>query len=455
MDINEYKQEVLDDMNNCISPCADIESVGFSKGVPHDTEWLVSHLPALEYVKNRMINYMFSNGLAAGSDEENARLDNWLYGVKNPLGATNYSVLQNAIGEAAVYGEVGLRLMNNSLYTYHKGHYGILYRSEDGFKEVVAFFIRKDEDLIDEDFEIKNEEWNLIQTYEDVQRWFTDRGLILLDPSEFVNLRNDTTDMHGDSPFQVDRLRLDLLVSVYQRLNYDINYDGPGRIIVRPKAGFTGDEDNETSTSTIIVNNNDEAQRKRYNEALKEVRRVSNEIKNSSSDSVIALSNGFSDKIEHLPRVTKATEFFGWLEEEVVIIAQMLDMAPVLVGVGKWSGNVSMSAIIDNDIVNTIVPMREKYAVQFSNLIGGHLGLPKVYFNKYDLKQMDDENASRSKLAMAARDLCYASKSLVSDENATEDAKAASRSLNQLIINLSDMLNTSLFDDYGNLKSLN
>ena len=453
MDINEYKQEVLDDMNNCISPCADIESVGFAKGVPHDIDWLVEHLPALDYVRDRMINYMFSNGLAAGSDEENQRLENWLYAVKNPMGATNYTVLQNAIGEAAVYGEVGLRMMNGALYTYHKGHYGILYRELEGYKQVEAFFVRKDEDLINEDFKITD--WDEIETYEDVMRWFSDRELILLDPSEFVNLRNDTTHMHGDTPFKVDRLRLDLLVSVYQRLNYDINYDGPGRIIVRPKAGFTSDEDNETSTSTIIENNNDEAQRKRYNDALKEVRRVSNEIKNSSSDSVIALSNGFSDQIEHLPRVTKATEFFEWLDSEVVIIAQMLGMAPVLVGVGKWSGNVSMSAIIDNDIVNTIVPMREKYAVQFSKMIADYLGLPKVYFNKYDLKQIEDENNSRSKLAMAARDLCYASKSLISDENAPEDAKQASRKLNELISNLSTMLNQSLFDDYGNLKSIN
>lgn len=453
MGIEEYKQEVLDDINNCFSSCSDIQSVCFSKDVRHDTDWLVSHLPALDYVKDRMINYMFSNGLAAGSDEENQRLENWLYGVKNPMGATNYSVLQNAIGEAAVYGEVGLRLMDGMLYTYHKGHYGVLYSELEGYKQVEAFFVRKDEEMISEDFAITD--WAEIETYDDVLRWFTDRQLILLDPSEFVNLRNDTTHMHGQSPFEVDRLRLDLLVSVYQRLNYDINYDGPGRIIVRPRAGFMSNEDNETSTSTIIENNNDEAQRKRYTEALKEVRRVSNEIKTSSSDSVIALSNGFSDKIEHLPRVTKATEFFGWMEEEVVIIAQLLGMAPVLVGVGKWSGNVSMSAIIDNDIVNTIVPMREKYAVQFSKMIADYLGLPKIYFNKYDLKQIEDENNSRSKLAIAARDLCYASKSLISDENAPEDAREASRKLNELISNLSTMLNQSLFDDYGNLKSIN
>ena len=51
MNIDEYKQEVLDDINNCFSSCSDIQSVCFSKGVPHDVDWLVSHLPALDYVR--------------------------------------------------------------------------------------------------------------------------------------------------------------------------------------------------------------------------------------------------------------------------------------------------------------------------------------------------------------------------------------------------------------------
>lgn len=451
MGIEEYKQEVLDDINNCISPCADI-SVSFSKGVPNNTEWLVAHLPTLEYTKDRMINYMFSNGMAAGSEKQNKRLEDWLYSVKNPLGATNYSVLQNAIGEAAIYGECGLRLMDGMLYTYHKGHYGILYNSGNGYTEVVAFFVRKDEEAIDEDIDITN--W-VVETYDDIDRMFDEKGMIMLDPSEFVNLRNDTTEMHGKSPFSVDKLRTDLLLSVYQRLNYDINYDGPGRIIVRPKAGYVTDEDNETSTSTIIEANNEEAQRRRYNDALKEVRRVSNEIKTSSSDSVIALSNGFSDKIEHLPRVTKATEFFEWLDDEGVIIAELLGMSPVLLEVGRWSGNVSMSAIIDNAMLNTVVPMRERYAIQFSKMISDYLGVGKVYFNKYDLKQVEDENEARAKMALAIKDLCYASKSLVqNEENPSSEILATTSALNALIIQFTKVLDTSLYDDYGNPRTL-
>lgn len=424
------------DMNNCMSACSDIQHVCIDRGVEKDTEWLVSHLPTLEYTKNRILNYMFSNGMSSGGNAENERLEQWLYEGMNLTGATNYSVLSDAIGQALIYGECGLRMYNGNLYTYHQGHYGVLYRITEGVEEVVAYYIRKDGEKVDPD--LKTDEWSSFESYDDITNWFDGKQLILLDPSEFVNLRNDTTYMHGKSPFAVDKLRVDLLLSVYERLNYDILYDGPGRIIVRPKTGYTEDENNETSTSKIL----DQNEQKQYKDMLGEVRRVSNEIKNSSSDSVIALSNGFSDKIEHLPRVTKATEFFGWIDNEAVIVAQLLGMSPVLMETGKWSGNVSMSAIIDNAMLNTIVPMREKYAIQFSKMIADEIGVAKVYFNKYDLKQIEDENEARVRLATAIKDLSYAAKS--------EPNKA----IDDVITKLVGVLETSVYDDYGNFRTL-
>lgn len=440
MNIDEYKQDILIDMNNCGSTCADIEHVCLEKGVEKGIDWLVSHLPALDYTKERMLSYIFSNGMASGGDKENQKLDSWLYEHKNRLGVTNYSTLRDAIGQAAVYGECGLRMLDGDLYTYPHGHYGILYTRDNGVKEVLAYYIREDEELVDED--LQKDEWNEFTEYSDVFDWFRAKKLILLDPSEFVNLRNDTSQFHGKSPFEVDKLRVDLLLSVYERLNYDIQYDGPGRIIVRPKAGFVSDEENETSTSTIIENTNTAAQEERYKKAMAEVKRVSTEIKNSSSDSVIALSNGFEKEIEHLPRVTKATEFFGWIDKEGTVIAQLLGMSPVLMETGKWSGNVSMSSIIDNAMLNTIVPMREQYAIQFSEMIARELGVAKVYFNKYELKQIEDENDARMKMSQAIMNLSYAAKS------------NPNPAIDDVITQLVGVLETSVYDDYGNLRTL-
>ena len=111
--------------------------------------------------------------------------------------------------------------------------------------------------------------------------------------------------------------------------------------------------------------------------AKEEARRIAREIKSSTSDSVILLSNGFDKDIEHLERVTKATEFFDWLSNEGVILAQAMGMAPSLLELGKISGNVSMEKIIDNSMLNNIVPLREQYAIQFSEFISNHLKIQK------------------------------------------------------------------------------
>lgn len=431
------KEEILQDMNNCQSTCKDIQATCNEKKEYKDLDWLIANLPGLEYTKTRFLNYMFSNGMSSGVDSEDKRLNAWLYEQKNDEGSTNYSVLRDAIGDAATYGECGLRMYNGNLYSIPTKHYGILYTKGEGVKRVIAYYMRKDTDVVEE---VSKDEWSKFQTIEQIKSWFDRKGLILLDPSEFVNVRNDTTFLHGKNPFSTDRQRLALLMSVYRRLNYDIEYDGPGRIIVRPRAAFS--EDNETSTSAIIENGNEAAVQKRYDDALKEISRVSRQIKESSSDSVIALSNGFADKIEHLPRVTKATEFFDWIHQEGLILAQIYGMSPVLLEAGEWSGNVSMAAIIDTAMLNTIVPMREMYAIQFSSMIARELGISKVYFNKYEMKQIQDDNESRQKMASAIRDLSYAMKNNPNSE------------VERLITDFAKVMQTTLYDDNGNLITL-
>ena len=398
--------------------CSACEDLGTVKAVDKnltvlDIEELASYLPGVNYVLQRMLNYMFSNGLTTGDyDTDRDKLNPWLYEIKNKEGATNYSVLRAAIGEAVVYGEAGLRLMGGSLYMYKRGYYAMLVNEEEGISEIVAYLIKKNGKPVEKD--IVKKTWDDIQTYDDLNRYFDENGYILLDPSEFLNMRNDVTYLHGYSPFTRDTERLNLLASVYDHLNYDIEYDGPGRIILRPKDGLTNGA-NEISTGQI-VNNSLGAQEARNEKAKEEMRRVSGEIKDSSSDAAILLSNAFDKEITHLPRVTKSTEFFDWVANDTVIIAQILGMSPTLLEIGKIHGNVSVEKIIDNAMLNTIIPTREMYAIQFSKMISDYLGVNKVYFNKYDLEQVEDENAQRKKIAELIQDLSYAYKSAPSQE---------------------------------------
>lgn len=432
-------QEVLEEMLSC-STCADLGTVKKDSDFTLlDVEEMVNYLPGVDYVLQRMLNYMFSNGMTTGDyDLDKNILSPWLYEVKNKEGSTNYEVLRACIGEACVYGESGLRLLDGALYMYKKGYYAMLINEDEGIQEILAYIIRKNGRSIESD--VKQNEWEDIHTYEDLDEYFDENGYVLLDPSEFINVRNDTTFLHGYSPFERDTERLNLLGSVYDHLNYDIDYDGPGRIILRPKSGLVNG-DNEVSTGQI-VNNSMGAQEARNEKAKAEAKRVAGEIKQSSSDAVILLSGAFSDEIEHLPRVTKSTEFLDWVNNDTVVIAQILGMSPTLLEIGKIHGNVSVEKIIDNAMLNTIIPMREMYAIQFSKMISDHLGVTKVYFNKYDLEQIEDENAQRKKIADLIQNLSYAYKAAPSEE------------LDKLIKDFIEFLGTSLISPEGNPLTL-
>lgn len=431
----DIQQEVLEEMLSC-STCTDLGKVKTNTGdvTVMDIDEMIQYLPGVDYVLKRMLNYMFSNGLTTGDpDDDRDKLDPWLYETKNKEGSTNYEVLMAVIGEASVYGEGGLRFLDDSLYLYKKGYYAMLIEENEGIEAILGYIIRKDGKAIEKD--IKTDEWDTFTTLYDIEHFFEENGLVLLDPSEFLNIRNDTTYLHGISPFTRDTERLNLLGSVYDHLNYDIEYDGPGRIILRPKDGLANGN-NEVSTGQI-VNNSMGAQEARNEKAKQEARRVAKEIKESSSDAVVLLSNAFSDNIEHLPRVTKSTEFMDWLSSDTLIIAQILGMSPTLLEIGKIHGNVSVEKIIDNAMLNTIIPMREKYAIQFSKMLSDHLGVRKIYFNKYDMEQVEDANTQRKKVAEMIRDLCSAHKNTPSEE------------LNSLILEATEFLRTSFRDDYG------
>lgn len=443
---------ILDDMNNCIEPCADISveckpergKDGTFRVV--DLDWLVRNLPGMNYVKNRALSYIMSNGMTTGGADDDERLKIWLYGQRNSMGSSNFHVLREAIGNAIVYGECGLRLYKGCLYMYEKGHFGILYERTEGVTRIIAYFIRKDGDVVEGDIDTK--EWQDFTSYRDIVEWFDERKMILLDPSEFVNLRNDTSLLHGMSPLLQDTQRVRLLLAVYERLNYDIRYDGPGRILLFAKSRDDTEEDQ--STSSVITNNSGPAKESMFKKVLSEVRRIALQIKDSSSDQVIAVSDGFDKDIKHLPRVTKATEFMEWIENEGVIIAQILGMSSVLVEVGSWSGNVSMEKIIDDAMINTIVPFRELYAVQFSPLISSYLNVGKVFFDKYIPNQAELENESRQKLSNIIRDLSVSSKNIRESESGAD----TENNVNTLINEVAEMLRKSLYDDNGEIRSI-
>lgn len=432
------QEELLDDMLECNTKCADLGSynpIRKNQGLA-EIEHLLEVLPGMGYIESQLVDHLFSDGVTTGSIPQDEILDDFLY-RKNIQGNTNLAVLRDVIQNAAVYGETGLRWYEDNIYMVAPGTYGALVSKENGIKYPAVFFCSVDGHYVSDDEVPKREDFQDDMTKEDIERMFADRKLILLDTEDFVNVRNDTSKLHGDSPLLRDTLRIDLLEAVYTRLGYDVEYDGPGRLILRPKDGYVTGDVNEVATSQVM-NQSVSAVAKRYEKAQEEVRKVGQEVKNSSSDSVILLSNAFDKEITKLERVTKATEFFDWIKNEGEILAQALGLAPSLLELGDISGNVSMQRILDDAMINTVVPLREHYATQFSELISRKIGVSKVNFGKYQLASAPDRETMILKVVESMNML-----------NAIDTPKAK-----QLIDDLADRISYDIHNDDGSLVEL-
>lgn len=395
-------------------------------------------LPGAEYVLTQTLNYIFSNGLTTGSLNEDKLLNQFLY-HRNEKGNMNLSEIRSTIGMAISHGGAGLRWYKGNVYQYKWGEFRVLTYKSDGIEKLLGYVVSKDGGKVPY-FDL---DWKEYREYEDFIRDIDDKGLILLSEEDFIVIRNDTSRWYGKSPLLEDTERLDLLVSVYERLNYDITYDGPGRIIIRPKDGYASGDGDDIS-STEVMAEALEGYKQKAEELKKEAKRIAAEIKKSSSDSVIMLSNAFSEKVEHLERVTKATEFFNWISNEGMILAQDFGMAPSLLELGKVSGNVSMSSIIDNSMENSIIPLRERYATQLSMLVSRHLSVSKVYFDFYKMSQQEDENSMRTRVV-----------NILAQLNAMTDAEGEIRpEALELFRDFSDMLKKNIHNENNVLEEL-
>lgn len=431
------EQVILDDVLQC-GGCTDIgrldreKKTGLEKII-----YLKKNLPLLDYVLDETVFYIFSNGLTTGDTESSNRLNDWL-DKKNINGVPNRLILKAAVRNALVDGCCGLRAYEGDLYIIQRGYYATLTQRIDGIEQVVGFLTRQDGKLFRDKIELKKD----YKSIAEINERFNKDKLIFLDKSEFVSIRNDTSELFGDSPLLRDEQRLNLLLSEYEHLNYDLDFDGPGRFILHVKDGVTTDDD---ASSSQLINQSGGAQERRTGKALAEAERIALQIKKSSSDAVIALSNAFDREITHLPRVTKSTDDFfrEWIRNEGVIIAQDIGISPSLLELGDISGNVSMEKIIDNAVTNTIIPMRENYAPQFSDMISNLINVPRVKFDDYKLAQVENVNDVRQKVANMIRDISVAQKNAPSSDK------------DELSEMLTDYLMNSLTDEAGRIAELN
>lgn len=396
------EETILQDLVFC--QCGEEYQQGVQPSMSMDEAfaYLAHHLPAFNYVRTQLINFMFSDGLTTGDEKQDEEILNpFLYG-ENINGDTNYKVLQEAVAESMTYGRHGIRWLSNEdgIIGIHKKRYApiTIYNTKYyGFRNTVGYLVSFGKEKI---YPTKLKELMGRVTEDDIQKDGTiidkEHKQIILSKDNMLNVKHGLSTEHGESVLEYDKQRILLLENWFSRLNYDIVYDGPGRIILHKKAGYES-ETGETISTGKVMSKVEET--KRLNKSDEEVKNFAKQVKDSGSDNVIVASGAFSEKLDHLPRTTKATELLNYMTSNMEsAVAQFFGVTPALFGMGKIAGNVSMEKVIDSAMLNSIIPLREMYAVQISALLSEKLGVDKIYFNKYNMQQQSDEHDKRVKL---------------------------------------------------------
>lgn len=390
------QNNILNQMLKCNVECSGDFHIRNDWNVEDAIDHLLYHLPDVKFIIDQTVNFIFSDGFRVkGSDADNDRFDNWLF-QKNINGQTNISVLKECTWQTLAYGKSGLRwlsLEDGIINVNSRNYASVLVEDTEyyGFDRVIGYILAM------ENFKVYDVDMNKVSFDEEE---FMRTGVVIdknnkllyLDDEHLLNVRMNTSKTNGEAPLTFDRERVKLLLSVLKRMNYDVEYDGAGRLILRLKNGATDTTGNGMSAGKLIKSTTD-SEKEQQSIIQKESEGIAKGLKEAGSDSVIVLSSIFSDKVEHLPRVTKAEDFQWLIDEAGVIMARIFGMDPILFNLGNISGNVSMKEIKDNAMLNVVIPLREMFAQQYSSLLSKHLNVKYIYFNKYEMKQVTDQIA--------------------------------------------------------------
>lgn len=369
-------------------------------------DYIAQYLPSFEFFVEQIINYITSNDLTTGDEAQDKVLDNFVFS-ENLMSATNKSVLIKAIREALVYNRSGIRWMSDvdGLVMYSSDSYAKVYDNpKKRIKRTIGYIVS------DEDAPITSvdyEHLNFDTENEDGSLTDSTRNVTLVPNENFVELSLFTS---KENVLLKQKFQVELLLSVLRRMNFDVPYDGPGRLVIKVDEKAVIQDMNKESNSEM-KNVQDAAKR-----TLEQGRALAREIKSSGSDNVILLNKKFADW-EHLPRTNKVTEFFPILDKQDEMVARLFTVPPTPFGAGEMSGNISQEVIHDNFMLNSVVPWRERIAQQVSSLISPKLKLDKVYFDKYEMRQSQQDNErTTANLSMAVSRLIAAGENEKAEE---------------------------------------
>lgn len=378
------------------------QSSGF-RGTPvgenlEDIERLALDLPDVDYILDNIVNYMFTNYLTTEDFDKDKVLRDYLYKL-NFNGQRNYDVLKQVAKGYRKYGYYGLLNTGEGLVGIHPKDIlacVIDYPKKPVLRQTLTYLI-KNTNVFVTPFDRKTGNNRPVTDYsaDDIQKIlenpeeFKNEVLVVTD-KEFACVRIDTSQVFCMSPLLKDRKRVELILNILNRMNYDISRNGIGTIALQAKDTLEEQieesvEQGTSFSSGELLDMGRTAKGERTKKIIEDMNAFAEKLSETEFNDAIVYSGNFQN-LEQLERDTKATDFLDYLSQYVpAIICQMFGVPARLFDLNKTVSNIGTYSIIDNAMKNTIIPMRDHFLGQVIHILQNATNLSEhIKFDSYE-----------------------------------------------------------------------
>lgn len=378
------------------------QSSGF-RGTPvgenlEDIERLALDLPDVDYILDNIVNYMFTNYLTTEDFDKDKVLRDYLYKL-NFNGQRNYDVLKQVAKGYRKYGYYGLLNTGEGLVGIHPKDIlacVIDYPKKPVLRQTLTYLI-KNTNVFVTPFDRKTGNNRPVTDYsaDDIQKILENpeeykNEVIVVTDKEFACVRIDTSQVFCMSPLLKDRKRVELILNILNRMNYDISRNGIGTIALQAKDTLEEQieesvEQGTSFSSGELLDMGRTAKGERTKKIIEDMNAFAEKLSETEFNDAIVYSGNFQN-LEQLERDTKATDFLDYLSQYVpAIICQMFGVPARLFDLNKTVSNIGTYSIIDNAMKNTIIPMRDHFLGQVIHILQNATNLSEhIKFDSYE-----------------------------------------------------------------------
>ena len=214
--------------------------------------------------------------------------------------------------------------------------------------------------------------------------------VMVVTEKQFACVRLDTSQVFCASPLLKDRKRVELILNILNRMNYDISRNGIGTIALQAKDTLEEQIEESVEQGTAfsggeLLDMGRTAKEERTKKIIEDMNAFAEKLSETEFNDAIVYSGNFQN-LEQLERDTKATDFLDFLSQYVpAIVCQMFGVPARLFDLNKTVSNIGTYSIIDNAMKNTIIPMRDHFLGQIVLLLQNATGLSEhIKFDSYE-----------------------------------------------------------------------